>query len=59
MGLNWLGYDIEYAFDLSKRKTNFSVGNFLFFLSFFVIPFYLQSVVLHSANYEKNIYSGM
>jgi hypothetical protein len=28
-------------------------------LSFFVIPFYLQSVLVHSANCVKDVYSGM
>jgi hypothetical protein len=26
---------------------------------FFVLPFYLQAVLVHSANCVKNVYSGM
>jgi hypothetical protein len=44
----------------SKKVPHPSVPQFLrLCLFFFVNPFYLQSVLVHSANCVKDVYSGM
>jgi hypothetical protein len=59
----WIGNWITLiSITLTIITNNLMVHKFQRSLSvpyFFIIPFYLQSVLVHSANRVKNVYSGM